>query len=70
MAGACGPQLIIHFRNRKMRSFVCSALFIASLLVGQQWISKSSQAEGLTMHATAHGLAPQAGYATWMAGAR
>ena len=53
-----------------MRSFVCSALFIASVLIGQQWVAKSSEAQGTFMPASAHTVAVNAGYANWMANVR
>jgi hypothetical protein len=33
-----------------MRSFVCSALFIAVVLIGQQLVTRSSEANGLAGH--------------------
>lgn len=52
-----------------MRSFVCSALFIASVLIGQQWIAKSSEAQSTFRPASAQAVAINPGYAKWMANA-
>ena len=35
-----------------MRSFIASALFIALVLVGQQWMAKGSEAQGLPAAST------------------
>jgi hypothetical protein len=40
-----------------MRSFVTSALMIAIVLIGQQWVAKSSDAQGLSATPTAIGVA-------------
>ena len=53
-----------------MRSFICSALFIASVLIGQQWIAKSSEAQSTFAPMSAHSLAVNPGYANWMANVR
>jgi hypothetical protein len=31
-----------------MRSFIASALLIALVLIGQQWVTKTSEAQGLS----------------------
>ena len=51
-----------------MRSFVCSALFIAGVLIGQQWIAKSSEAQ--SNFAATDTAVVDAGYARWMADSR
>ena len=42
-SGAAG--LVSVARIVDMRSFVCSALFIAIVLIGQQWVLKAGAAE-------------------------
>jgi len=53
-----------------MRSFICSALFIASVLIGQQWVAKASEAQSAFAPMSAHAVAVNAGYAQWMANVR
>jgi len=53
-----------------MRSFICSALIIASVLIGQQWVAKSSEAQGAFTPASAPVVGVNPGYAKWMANAR
>jgi hypothetical protein len=53
-----------------MKSFICSALFIAVALIGQQWVGKSSVADSAVTAAAARGVILDAGYARWMAGDR
>jgi len=53
-----------------MRSFICSALIIASVLIGQQWVAKSSEAQGALPLASAQIVAVNPGYAKWMANGR
>jgi len=54
----------------EMRSFICSALIIASVLIGQQWVAKSSEAQGAMPLASAQIVAVNPGYAKWMANGR
>ena len=53
-----------------MRSFICSALFIASVLIGQQLVAKSSEAQSAFAPVSVHAVAVNASYAKWMADAR
>ena len=51
-----------------MRSFIFSAVVIAGVLVGQQWVVKSSEAQSFIRTATAvHFTTAEAGYAAWVA---
>jgi len=56
--------------SAEMRSFVCSALIIASVLIGQQWVTRSSEAQGAFAPALAQVVAGNPGYAKWMANVR
>ena len=52
-----------------MRSFIASVMIIALMLIGQQWVAKSSEAQSaFRQAATGHMLATNSGYADWMAG--
>lgn len=53
-----------------MRSFVCSALVIASVLIGQQWVTRSSEAQGAFAPASAQVVTGNPGFAKWMANVR
>ena len=49
-----------------MRTFIVSAVLIATVLIGQQWVAKSSEAQSAFPHAaTWHSLATNGGYADW-----
>jgi hypothetical protein len=53
-----------------MRSFIASALIIAAILIGQQWVTRASEARSaFSAELSAHPAAAQAMDA-WMRGAR
>ncbi|MDR3473209.1 MAG: hypothetical protein P4M09_16230 [Devosia sp.] len=52
-----------------MRSFIASALIIAGVLIAQQWVVKSSEANSaLGTFVAPYSQAANAGYAAWLSG--
>ena len=52
-----------------MRSFIASALVIAAVLIGQQLVTRSSEARDVSP-APAHSVTLATGAADWLAGKR